>query len=116
MGVYLFFIIIIIFAIIGFVDICSFIEKKIFEIENKTKAIIVLPLSSSELSPEINIRNAICKIKWGIDKSCYKIVIVDLGLNNDDKQICDLLIKQYSNIKICPQNYKEDLINLINRA
>jgi hypothetical protein len=101
-------------AIIGIVEVFSVLEQKILCDEKNLKSVILLPVKSNELSPEISIISAISKAKWGLDKESYKVILIDLGLDEQDKEICKTLIEQYRNIKFCKKDDVDSLMNIIN--
>lgn len=88
-------------AVIGLIEFIRIISLSIFKVKNDKNAILVVPMSGHDEEAEMILRNAISRAKWisGVDNR--KIVCLDFNMDNETRQICDIISQECEFLYVC---------------
>lgn len=111
----IFYTLLIICSIFGVIEMIRIVEQKFLCEDEFIKSTIIVPISSDSISPEILLRSIISKNRWCYGKDCYKIILIDVGLDYEERKICNIIISENDNIEFCSNEHKIQLLNIINK-
>lgn len=106
---YILVIFIVITSIVGLTEILRNIEQKIYCNRKNLKNILIIPISNHCETIECTLREKITKEKW-TNEDYNNIILLDIGMTEECKQICECICNDYSGITICEYNKLDDVI------
>lgn len=98
-------------AIIGFVHIFGLLEHRLLFRDRGTSVISLVPLNGHIEEVEILVRDLISSQHWN-HKEQGTIVLVDIGLDEETRDICEKISKDHSGIIVCDNCELKNLLQI----
>ncbi|MCL2088821.1 MAG: glycosyltransferase family 2 protein [Oscillospiraceae bacterium] len=86
-------------AVIGLAEIIGFIERKLMCCKTERELVSVIPLRGRVENVEQMLRDALTQLRWQ-GCSSTKIIVIDLGIDDETKEICRLFADESGSVKI----------------
>ncbi len=85
---------------VGLTEIYKFLIRHLFDKKLDDSILVVIPIKNHNEKIEHILRDTCLKFKWS-DLFCkHKIFCIDCGMDNETKNICQSMAKQYDAIEI----------------
>lgn len=97
-------------AFIGLIEIFHLISLTLFKSRNNMNSIIVLPMHGHSEDAEYMLRSMVSRVSWINGSDTKRIICLDIGMDDETKQICDIFSKEYDYIDICTIEEFEDYV------
>lgn len=101
-----------ILTIVGVVALISFIEMRVIYDNKHAYVISFLNFSGHVEDAEYQIRSAIAIGRWFNSQSTHTLYIIDDNMDNETRELCDLIIKDYDGVKILKREQIGSAISL----
>ena len=99
-------------SIVGLVEIFHIISLAAFKTKKNYNIFLVVPMKGHNEEAELTLRNAISKVKWFSFNKTKKIICLDLGMDEETRQICNIFCYEYNFIKIYTiEEFENNLLN-----
>ena len=98
----LFKIVFVLFAVLGMVEAFRVFLFWLLKTENPGKFYLVLFMSGHDENAELVLRSACERIRW-IPDSRVELVVVDCGMDEETKEICETICADLPEIHLCSQ-------------
>lgn len=86
-------------AIVGLIEIFRIILFSFFRTKHCKDLMIIMPLSGNDKDVELLLRNAASRIKWVSGSDGSRVICVDMGMDAEARQICDIMSCEYKFIE-----------------
>lgn len=96
-------------AAVGFVHLFGVLENKLLFRKRKTSVISVIPLSGRVEEIELLVRDLL-SLKHRNQLKQDAIVLVDVGMDDETRDICEKMSKDNSGIVVCDDCQLENLL------
>lgn len=98
---------------IGLIELIHMIDRLLYNTNDSTKKIVLLPAKGALEDIEFTIRRMVCHRRWTA-KTTHEIYIIDLGLSEESRQILSLIQKDIEGITVCteeefPQIFRQNI-------
>lgn len=97
-------------AFIGLIEIFHLISLALFRSKSSINSIAVIPMYGHNEDAEYVLRNAASRISWINGSGSKRIICLDVGMDDETRQICDIFSKEYDYIDVCKVEEFEDYI------
>lgn len=95
------YIILLLAAVIGFAHVIGIIQRKIIFGGKDLHLVSVMPLSGHIEDVELIVRGLISRQRWNHRRTCTTIVLVDAGMDEETREICERISKDRSGVLVC---------------
>lgn len=85
----------ILFIILGLVDLIKLITFTFLKSDRYSGSTIVIPIKGHDEHAEFILRSAAAKIKWTGSDEDSRLICLDCGMDDETKQICNLICIDY---------------------
>lgn len=96
-------------AVIGFVHLFGALERRLLFRKRKSSVISVIPLSGHVEEMELLVRDLLSSQRWNRAQQ-DAIVLVDVGLDVETRNICEKITKDHSGIVLCDDCQLKNLL------
>lgn len=94
--------ILVLLAIVGLVEICRVVMLMILRTKGENDVMIIVPICGHNEEAELLLRSAAARAKWLGGQSRQKVICLDCGMDEETKEICDLICTDYYFMEVCP--------------
>lgn len=93
-------VIFVLFALVGIAELFRLFSFWLLKTKNPERFRLVLSFRGHDEEAEIALRGAVERIRW---MGCGEadVICVDCGMDEETRQICEMLAEEYPQIKIC---------------
>lgn len=98
--------------IFGLIELLELISRKMIYKRRDfcTKKIIIIPISGHIEDIEFFVRGLLNEKRWGSVLKCSKLVLADVGLDEETRKICKILCEENEEISL---SSNDELISLL---
>ncbi|MDP4119625.1 MAG: hypothetical protein Q8876_01005 [Bacillota bacterium] len=105
-------IILIFFAAFGITELIRMLLFSGLKCKEENSMILLVPIYKECDDVEILLRNAAMRVKWLDNNHIGKIICLDLGMNEENRKICETFCNDYHFIEIATTENLNQEINL----
>ncbi len=96
-------------VILGLVELFRMAAFQLLRTKGENDIMIIVPVYGHNEEAELLLRSAAARIKWTGGMSQQRVVCLDCGMDEETKEICDTISKDYSFMDVCPLAQFEEL-------
>lgn len=93
--------IIIFLAIVGLVEFVRIAALQILKINCDSCVWTLVPIFGHDEKLEMTLRAIAAKVKWSFGMRRHKIICLNLGMDSETSQICNLICREYGFMQMC---------------
>ena len=97
-------------AFIGLIEIFHLVSLTLFKTKSNTDSLTVIPMHGHNEEAEYVLRNTISNVSWVKGSGTKRIICLDVGMDEETRQICDILSNEYDYVDVCTIEEFEDYI------
>ena len=103
----------ILLAIVGFVEIVQLTKTCFLRTKEENNFILLIPMKGHVEDAELLLRNAIIKVNYFKKIRNQKVICLDLGMDDETKEICNIMSIKYKAIDVLSQNEFKNFLDEI---
>ena len=97
-------------GIVGFVEVLRLFFQMLLTADAWRESYVIIPISGHKEDIEYLVRGVLFEEGWKNNlKSCH-ILVVDGGIDEETRAICELLGREYENVRICRPQEVEGIV------
>lgn len=96
-------------VILGLVELFRMAAFQLLRTKGESDIMIIVPVYGHNEEAELLLRSAAARVKWTGGMSQQRVVCLDCGMDEETKEICQTISKDYSFMDICPLSEFEEL-------
>ncbi len=96
-------------CVIGLAEVICFIEERFMDMGPKKTVVSVIPVQGHMEKAEYILRSAVFELE-GIRHHDVCVIVVDKGADEETRQVCSLMSKEFSCISVCDEKQLPGLL------